>query len=319
MKKASPYISLNRVRHLLAAGCVLLLAYWPVTARAQADSAKQPPAAATDSTAKPEEPSQLSPIIDFIAVQKPDNTVDLRVAMKAKFKAAAIRLAYLKVKFLLVKDTAETELGSVVTDLAGKAVLNCKAEALQPDKEGKLHFKAVYAGNKTFEEAEGEATVKRARLEITPVKEDSLLSVTVKLTDLADGKETPVDKTTVGVYVKRSFFPLKLGEGTTDETGTATIEIPQQLPGDARGNITLMARLDENELYGNMEATVTQPWGVAVSDKIVEQPRALWSAHPPIWMLITFIILMGTVWGHYLVIVIQLYRLRKEEPHADAA
>jgi len=32
-------------------------------------------------------------------------------------------------------------------------------------------------------------------------------------------------------------------------------------------------------------------------------------------MLVTFIILMGTVWGHYVVIVVQLFRLRKEEPH----
>jgi heme/copper-type cytochrome/quinol oxidase subunit 2 len=56
--------------------------------------------------------------------------------------------------------------------------------------------------------------------------------------------------------------------------------------------------------------------GKPVSDKDQVAPRALWSAHPPLWMMITFIVLMVTVWGHYVVIVYELFRLRKEEPHA---
>jgi hypothetical protein len=124
----------------------------------------------------------------------------------------------------------------------------------------------------------------------------------------------PVDSTTLGVYVKRLFSALKLGEGTTNASGETTIEIPNDLPGDAKGNLTLLARLDENETYGNLEASVVQQWGTPVSDEVKELPRALWSSHPPIWMLVTFVVLMSTVWGHYLVIIIQLFRLRKEEP-----
>jgi hypothetical protein len=122
----------------------------------------------------------------------------------------------------------------------------------------------------------------------------------------------------LGIFVHRSFNPLKVGEGTTDVNGEATIEIPKNLPGDAKGNITLLAKLDESELYGNLEASVIQQWGTPVSDKLEEQPRALWSPHAPLWMMITFIILMCTVWGHYLVIIIQLFRLRKEEPEPDS-
>jgi hypothetical protein len=122
----------------------------------------------------------------------------------------------------------------------------------------------------------------------------------------------------LGIFVHRLFNPLKVGEGTTDENGEATVEIPGKLPGDAKGNITLLAKLDENELYGNLESSVTQQWGIPVSDKLGEQPRALWSPHAPLWMMITFIILMCTVWGHYLVIFIQLFRLRKEEPEPDS-
>jgi hypothetical protein len=80
-----------------------------------------------------------------------------------------------------------------------------------------------------------------------------------------------------------------------------------------------VAKLDENEVYGNLETTAVAPWGTAVSDKVSSLPRALWSPHPPIWMVVTFVILMSVVWGHYIVIVVQLFRLRKEEPHSTAA
>lgn len=279
--------------------------------------------AQTDTTKK-EKPaveegsSLISPILEFISVQKANNTIDLKAALTAKVKGSSMKLQLLKVTFLLVTDTAEKELGFVITNGQGKAVLNAKPGVLVTDKEGKLHFKAVFAGNKAMEAAEQEVTIKKARLEITPVKEDSLLTVKVKLIDVGTGTETPVKETVVGIFVHRSFNPLKIGEGTTDENGEATVEIPNNLPGNANGDIALMAKLDENEMYGNLEATITQPWGIPVSDKLQELPRALWSSHPPLWMMITFAVLMCTVWGHYLVIIIQMFRLRKEEPDPDS-
>ena len=285
----------------------------PIQSSAQADSTKQ--TAETTEEVK-EGPELISPSIEFIAVQKADNTIDLKVAMKAKVKGVFYKLPKLKVTMYHVSDTAEKNLGSAITDHNGKAVINIAAGTLATDKEGKLHFKVVYAGNKSMEAGEEELFIKRARLIITPVKEDSVLSFQAKLVDLGSGTETPVPELTIGIYAKRLFNPLKLGEGTTDENGEATIEIPNNLPGDSKGNITFIGRLDENETYGNLEASVVQKWGKPVSDKIEDQPRALWSSHPPLWMLITFIILMSVVWGHYLVIVYQLIRLRKEEPAA---
>jgi hypothetical protein len=270
----------------------------------------------TEAPAAVPEVSMISPAIQFITVQKSDNTIDLKTALTAKYKGSVIKLPWLKVSFLLVNDTMEKDLGFVITDKVGKAVLSVKSDSLVTDKEGKLHFKAMFSGNKQMDPITEEVTIKKARLEITPVKEDSLLSVHVKLMDI--GTETPVATTAIGIYVHRYFNPLKLGEGTTDANGEATVEIPNDLPGDVNGDITLLAKLDENEIYGNLEASVVQKWGSPVSDKLNELPRALWSSHPPYWMLITFIVLVGTVWGHYIVIIVQLIRLRKEEPDPDS-
>ena len=276
-------------------------------------------AAQEDTAAAKEGPSLLSPSLEFVGVQKGDSSIDLRATLRTKFKGGPLLLSYMKITFLQVSDSAEEEIGKVITDKRGKALLNVKPDAIRMAADGSVHFKAVFAGNKSMEPAEEEVTFKRARIEVTPVKADSLYTVNIRIVALGGAEPTPVDSVTAGVYVHRLFNPLKLGEGTTDEAGETQVEIPAKLPGDAKGNLGIIARLDENETYGYLETAVPAPWGVAVSDANKELPRALWSAHPPIWMLVTFIVLMVTVWGHYIVITYQMIRLRKEEPHKDAA
>ena len=272
--------------------------------------------AQTDSSAKPEvkEATTYAPLITFISVQKSDNSVDLKATVQAKIGGTLTKLTGLKIEFTIISDSLTKKLGEAITDSRGSVIFNCKPDQLTTDKEGKLNFKASFAGKDSIESAEELVSVKRARLEITPLKEDSLFTVKIKLIDLSTGTETAVPEIDLGVFVKRLFSALKLGEGKTDEAGEASIEIPNNLPGDAKGNITLLAKLDENEVYGNLEAVVTQSWGTPVSDELKELPRALWSSHPPIWMLVTFIVLMTAVWGHYIVIIFELFRLRKEEP-----
>jgi hypothetical protein len=310
MKSVSTTIAIRKkIWQLIIIAGLLTMLHIPGAMYAQTDSAK------TEAPAVEEESSMISPSLEFFTVQKSNNTIDLKAGLKAKVKGTFYNLPLIKITFVQVTEAGDKELGFVITDRAGKAVFNVKSDSLITDKEGKLNFKAVYAGNKQMDAAEEEVIIKKARLEITPVKEDSLLSVTIKLIDVGTGTEVPVPETAIGVFIHRSFNPLKIGEGTTDEAGEASVEVPNNLPGDAKGNITLLAKLDENEIYGNLEASVEQKWGTVVSDKIEDQPRALWSSHPPIWMLVTFILLMAVVWGHYVVIVYQLLRLRKEEPH----
>ncbi len=309
MKQVFKIVNYKAIIQKILVPTFVLLLLTSNTAYAQTDSAKKEEPAEETGT------SLIAPSIEFITVQKGDNTIDLKTALKSKIKGSFIKLPLLKVSFFHINGTTETALGFRITDKNGKADFNIKADSLKTDDEGKLHFKAVFAGNKQMDAAEGEMTIKRARLEITPIKDDSLITVQVKLIDIGTGTEKPVPETVLGIFMHRLFNPLKIGEGTTDENGEASIEIPSNLTGDEKGNITLLAKLDENETYGNLEATVTQKWGIPLSDKMESQQRALWSTHPPMWMLITFIILMLVVWGHYIVIVFELFRLRKEEPH----
>lgn len=299
-------------RYLLLLAGFFFCLFHSVIATAQTDSTALPEVA--EAPAVTEKGDLISPSVEFICIQKGDKSVDLRAAVKAKIEGKTRKLYGIKTTFYQLSDTAEAELGSVITDRNGFALFTVKPELVVSNKEGNLHFKVVLGQVKKMESTEEEVTAKRALLSITPVKEDSLYSVQVKIADLSTGEEIPVKEIALGIFVKRSFYPLKIGEGSTDENGEASVEIPNNLPGDAKGNITLLVKLDENESYGYLEASITEKWGVPVSDKSEDQPRALWSSHPPLWMLVTFIILMAAVCGHYIVIVYKLFRLRKEQP-----
>ncbi|KAF0242359.1 MAG: hypothetical protein Q8K64_06950 [Sediminibacterium sp.] len=276
--------------------------------------------AQTDSTTEKveevvEAPSLIAPSLELIIVQKGDRSIDCKVKMQAKVKGTFYKLPLLKVSINLVTPTETKQLGFAITDRNGKVTFNVKGDLVVPDAEGKVTLKALYAGSKQTDPAEAEVSFKRGLLVITPVVVDSTYSVQAKLIDISTGVETPVPEAAIGLFVKRTFNPLKIGEGTTDANGEISIEVPKQLPGDANKNITLIVKLDENELYGNLEASVIKAWGTSVSDANVRAPRALWSSRPPLWMIITFSLLMTIVWGHYIVIIYELIRLRKEEPH----
>ena len=57
------------------------------------------------------------------------------------------------------------------------------------------------------------------------------------------------------------FSLLPIGELTLDEAGTASIEFPSDLPGDKDGNITIIARFEENPTFGNVEKSETHEMG----------------------------------------------------------
>src|SRR5688572_13658401 len=130
--------------------------------------------AQTDSSAKSEvkETSTYAPLITFISVQKSNNSVDLKATVQAKIGGTLTKLQGLKIEFTITSDSLTKKLGEAITDSRGFVIFNCKPDQLTSDAEGKLNFKASFAGKDSIESAEELVSVKRARLEITPLKED---------------------------------------------------------------------------------------------------------------------------------------------------
>ena len=305
--------SLNIKAYTFLYGIFFLL---PVVTFSQRDtSTKAPTTEDTTVVTKEEdveEESTVSPSIDFSCLQK-TSAITLTAKLKGKLNGSLRVFPSLKIDFFVTTETGDSKIGEAVTNFDGVATIDCKDEALIKSADGKIHFKASYAGNKGIDPVEEVVAVRRAKILVTPVKEDSSYSLQIKLVDASAVVEKPLPQIAVSVFVKRLFSNLKVGEGTTDDNGDAVVQIPNNLPGNATGALTLLARVDDNEEYGNVETSIVENWGIPVSDKILKQQRSLFSHNPPMWMLITFIILMTTVWGHYVVIVYQLFKLKKQE------
>ena len=120
------------------------------------------------------------------------------------------------------------------------------------------------------------------------------------------------------VGVTRSASILSAGDEdtyTTDSTGMATAEFKKDsLPGDNQGNITLVARIEDNDLYGNLSVEKTVPWGIAVKTETgFFDQRTLWSTRfrTPGWLLFMAYSIVISVWSVLIYLVFQLIKIKR--------
>jgi hypothetical protein len=238
-----------------------------------------------------------------------ETTIELRGLIRARIDRRYIGLPDLQVEFFAGQEDSMVELGQATTDENGIARLEVDRDNLMTDTSGGLYFSASFTGDDSYSASDGDLTITAAAISLEPVEIDSTYSLRARLTEAGN----PVSGEDIYFFIQRLFSPLMLGQASTDDDGIALIEIPPDLPGDPEGNLHFFARIEEDHYkYSNVRSSLTQDWGIPVSDMDIELPRALWSPHPPLWMLITFNVLMLTVWGHYLVIFVKLNGVKKD-------
>ena len=68
--------------------------------------------AQTDTSKK--EAATYSPLIEFVSIQKNDNSVDLKTSVKAKINGTLTKLAGLKIDFTIGNDSSAKKLGAII-------------------------------------------------------------------------------------------------------------------------------------------------------------------------------------------------------------
>ena len=270
----------------------------------------------TKTPAAEEEETTIKSKTSLSADQYPDGTIVLNGLLRAKIEGSYQKLPERKIDFFVLNAAGEeVAIGDTMTGVNGVAKIRINKATLAKGEDGSYSFIARYAGDDRFDGSESDLTLKSAMLVMEPRKEDSTYMISLKATaDSPDGP-MPIAAAVVSVYVKRMFSSLKVAEGETDESGMVEVEFPTGLPGDENGNVEITAMIEETDEYGNLSAASTQPWGFAVSNAFVESPKALWSPHPPTWMVVTFFILMGAVWIHYGIVIFNLIKIKRDGHH----
>jgi hypothetical protein len=86
------------------------------------------------------------------------------------------------------------------------------------------------------------------------------------------------------------------------------------MPGDEKGNLALVARVVDNDTYGNLTTEKIVPWGVVEKPNLTFfKQRTLWSTRfeTPIWLLLLAYSIGGSVWIVIIYLIWQLMIIKK--------
>ena len=258
-----------------------------------------------------ESPEKESPSLDFTYLKKSDGSKLLTATLTIFRNRITYPIAGSKIALSLGTDTVTAV---IPTNSDGKAYLLVQPGTNLPvSEEGFTQCMASFGGNDTLETIVSSIAVKDAVLKMSLDLIDSVKTVTLwAFLPGVNRDSIPLAGEAVNIYVGRMFSPLKIGEGSLDDLGRFTCEFPADLPGEADGTVQVIARIEENEQYGNIETVQSYPWGVPSMHGPTGSHRALWTEIAPMWMIITLTILLSGVWGHYIYVIFQLILIKRE-------
>ena len=220
--------------------------------------------------------------------------------------------------FQLYLDSNKTEnlIAKVTTDKNGKAKSFLPPALKVLWEANPMHkFIAVTEGK---EEPVAELEITKAKIQIDTISEEGVRSIKVTVMKYENSDWIPANEVEIKAGIQRHGGILSAGEEetyTSDSSGTVLIALNKnRLPGDQKGNIILMAKVEDNELFGNLLVEKTVPWGISVMpDNNFFDQRALWTTRfrTPIWLLLMAYTIVIGVWGVIFYLIMQIIKIKK--------
>jgi hypothetical protein len=261
-----------------------------------------------------------SPLVVTLAYYSIDNKVPcLTVTAKSKVDGKFQPVNKAEVKLYLDKDAAGNGLGFI-----GKAVTNEKGRAVTyiPPTLGEVMkktpnhtFLAVTDKTKQFDETSSELSIAKARITIDTADDKN---VTATVAEFKDNQWVPVKGVDVKLAIRRLGGDLQIGDEqsyTTDSLGQVKGEFKKmKMPGDAIGNIAIVAKVEDNDQYGNLRIEKTIPWGAKfIAEENMLAHRALWASrfHSPVWLVFIAYTTIIAVWGTLIYLIVLLIKIKR--------
>ena len=219
----------------------------------------------------------------------------------------------------LDSEDAANLLASTITDETGRAkVLVPPAFKEKWNSTPNHTFIAIAKGATPEDDLTTSLDIIKARMEIDTTWSDGVRSINVSVAFEENNEWIPANEVEMKIGVARSRGILTGGEDetyTTDSTGTVSVEfVKGTLPGDEKGNFIIVAKVEDNEQFGNLLVEKIVPWGVPViiENNFFDQ-RTLWSTRDrsPWWLLLMAYSIIIGVWGTIIYLVIQLIKIKK--------
>lgn len=133
-----------------------------------------------------------------------------------------------------------------------------------------------------------------------------------------DQEGLPIEELDLYFYVKRTFSLLPIGDvfNTTDENGEVVVEFPDDLPGDTEGNVIIIVKILESDLYNDLSIETVQKWGVKTYIDESQEKRSLWAAAANAPLTLVFLVsgMIFVIWFIIWYIIFVLYKISRIKP-----
>jgi hypothetical protein len=270
---------------------------------------------------KAQDTEKKSLILTVNYFMEDNRVVYLMSNAKSKIDGKFVPLKGITVTLFLDNDSASNLIGKFTTDKNGLVKSGIPVNLKTVWQAGSQHkFLAKSEANKEYDASDAEITISKSKIVIDTSVDGETKNITVKLTsfDGANWKPVPDVEMKVGVFRTVGRSILSAGDDatyTTDSSGIVVAEFKKvNLPGDEKGNLLLMAKVEENDIVGNLSVQKTVPWGVVKKiDNDFFKQRALWATRfrTPIWLLFMAYSIVFGVWGTIVYLVLQLIKIKK--------
>ena len=213
--------------------------------------------------------------------------------------------------FYSINDTSKVLIDELKTDSNGLAKLViAESPNIYKDAAGIMTFEVAYLGTDITKGSSRKTSIKQAELNISFIKQDEVKFIEVDLQELNSNDEiASIDNVAILFYIKGTFSLLNLGKEKTDENGKAKLEFPIDMPGDSLGVLTIVAKVEEHDVYGTIESRSKMDWGIPLVQADKKQ-RGLGDTDAPLWMVYTLITLLSAVWFHYFYVIYMIIKIR---------
>jgi hypothetical protein len=237
------------------------------------------------------------------------------VHAKSKINRKFLPVGGVAFQLYLDKDSVSNAAGNVVTNEKGEGIIPLPAALKETWKNAEVHtFIAVSNGNAKYNPSRTEQQIAKAHIQLDT---SDGRTITVSITELKNNGWVAAKPADVKVAIRRLGGDLAVSDKesyTTDSSGKVVAEFKRDsLPGNAAGLITLVAKVEDNDTYGNLLVEKTVPWGSIVKHENNFNKRTLYATRfrSPYWLLVMAYFIFLTVWSVLVYLIFQIIKIKK--------
>jgi len=239
----------------------------------------------------------------------------LKANTKAKIDGKFKQVSGIPVSFYIGSESPANLLGRGTTNDLGQVALAIPATAKNEwNKSAKQSFLAVADSSRLYSTVMTTLDLTKARIKLDTATDKKIIAVLLE----QNGTEwVPAKGVDMKIAVKRLGGDLNVNETpsyTTDSLGVASADFKLlNLPGDAAGNLVLIARVEDNDMFGNLSTERSVPWGTPSNYVSDYNQRSLFAraGRPPFWLVWMASSMTLAVWIVIFYLFFQIRKLKK--------